>query len=183
VSRGRREEFAAFGWTGQIPDPQDAATFARSKLNWAIQSQEPHHWLWDYYQTLLRLRREHPVLGAAAKRRLEAREVDERTLAVFRRGPDGAAAFFVLNFSPDARTVRLRVPAGNWHRLLDSAEERFGDLGAKSRPFIMATRGGWVEIEMAGHGTVLYLREAAAVASQTDANGASLSGPGERAAA
>ncbi len=36
VADGRRAEFAAHGWQpGQIPDPQDPATFARSKLDWS----------------------------------------------------------------------------------------------------------------------------------------------------
>ena len=34
VSRGRREEFAGFGWgAGEIPDSQDPGTFARSHLD------------------------------------------------------------------------------------------------------------------------------------------------------
>ena len=33
VRKGRRAEFQAFGWA-DVPDPQDRATFERSKLNW-----------------------------------------------------------------------------------------------------------------------------------------------------
>jgi maltooligosyltrehalose trehalohydrolase len=33
VRRGRREEFASFGWSGEIPEPQNAATFAAARLN------------------------------------------------------------------------------------------------------------------------------------------------------
>ena len=33
VRRGRREEFARFTWEGEVPDPQDEATFLRSKVN------------------------------------------------------------------------------------------------------------------------------------------------------
>ena len=32
VRRGRREEFAGFSWEGELPDPQDEATFSRSKI-------------------------------------------------------------------------------------------------------------------------------------------------------
>jgi maltooligosyltrehalose trehalohydrolase len=36
VSRGRRSEFAAFGWAPEdVPDPQDPQTFRRSKLKWS----------------------------------------------------------------------------------------------------------------------------------------------------
>ena len=39
VSRGRREEFTAFGLEGEIPDPQHPATFTRSKLIWPVSSE------------------------------------------------------------------------------------------------------------------------------------------------
>jgi len=31
VRKGRKEEFAAFGWKGEISDPQDEDTFRRSR--------------------------------------------------------------------------------------------------------------------------------------------------------
>ena len=59
---GRRREFAGFaGFSGEVPDPQDEATFERSKLT----PREPE----ELYARLLRLRRELP-------RELEV-EVDE----------------------------------------------------------------------------------------------------------
>ncbi len=164
VSRGRREEFTAFGWTGEVPDPQDPSSFTRSKSDWSLQIQEPHCWLWQYYRTLLALRREHRVLGAVGKRHLDAREAGERTLLLHRRGPGGAAAFFVLHFAPEASTLRLRVPPGPWRRLVDTAEERFGGLGAKSPVLLPFRRSRWAEIEIAAYGAVLYLREVAAEA-------------------
>ncbi|HYL79755.1 MAG TPA: malto-oligosyltrehalose trehalohydrolase, partial [Candidatus Acidoferrum sp.] len=57
VGRGRQEEFAAFGWTGDVPDPQDEGSFIRSKLDWELRTQEPHCRLWEYYRALLHLRR------------------------------------------------------------------------------------------------------------------------------
>jgi maltooligosyltrehalose trehalohydrolase len=164
VSRGRQEEFTAFGWAGEIPDPQALPTFVRSKLNWDLRSQEPHRRLWEFYRTLLGLRRMHPVLGAVGKRRLEAREIDERTLLLHRRGPAGAAAFILLSLTARSRPIRLRVPPGPWRRLVDTAELRFGGLGAETPIFLPAPRGGWVEIEMRDSGAVVYLREAAAKA-------------------
>jgi maltooligosyltrehalose trehalohydrolase len=162
VTAGRRQEFAAFGWTGEVPDPQDPTTFERSKLDWSLQTQAPHDRLWEYYRRLLRLRREYPVLGTAGKRRITTRLVDERTLMVTRREQDGVSAFFVLHFGPEARTVRLRLPPGAWRRLTDSAEERFGGPGAKSLDLFLAPRGGWVELYVGRYGAVVYLREAAA---------------------
>jgi maltooligosyltrehalose trehalohydrolase len=171
VSRGRREEFAAFGWAGEVPDPQDPETYLRSKLHWDLRGLPPHRHLLEYYRALLALRRQHPVLGAGGKRQLKARVADERTLVVVRRGTGGTAAFVVLHFGRAGQVVRLRVPSGPWRRLLDSAEERFGGPGANSPNLLLSRKGRWVEIAMGGFGVALYFRPAVGGAL-VDARGA-----------
>lgn len=58
VSEGRRQEFKDFDFAhSTIPDPQDPATFERSKLNWAlIEGENP---MLDWYASLLALRRKY----------------------------------------------------------------------------------------------------------------------------
>jgi maltooligosyltrehalose trehalohydrolase len=89
---GRRSEFAAFASFGEeVPDPQDEATFERSKLT---RKSDPA--LADLYRQLLRLRRELP-LGDA-----EAIEFDEaeRWLRVQRGDFE-----LVCNFSTQVRRL------------------------------------------------------------------------------
>jgi len=63
VRDGRRREFAAFGWKpNAVPDPQDAATFERSRLDWAERDRSPHRQMLDWYRSLIRLRRSTPGL-------------------------------------------------------------------------------------------------------------------------
>src|SRR5579859_25476 len=63
VSGGRRQEFAAFGWAAaDVPDPQDPATFAGSKLSWGELSDGAHASLLAWYRSLLALRRSVPEL-------------------------------------------------------------------------------------------------------------------------
>ena len=65
VSAGRRREFAAFGWSpDQVPDPQDPASFERSRLNWQELEDPGHAGLLGWYRALLRLRRSEPALVA-----------------------------------------------------------------------------------------------------------------------
>ena len=64
VRRGRRAEFKAFAWQGDIPDPQAEYTFESAKLDHTRKEQEPHRSIYQLYRTLLRLRRE-PGVGAA----------------------------------------------------------------------------------------------------------------------
>jgi maltooligosyltrehalose trehalohydrolase len=58
VSGGRKKEFAAFGWDPDlIPDPEDPATFAASKLRWEEVSAGDHAEMLAWYQALIRFRR------------------------------------------------------------------------------------------------------------------------------
>lgn len=63
TARGRKAEFAAMGWDESlVPDPNDPATFHRSKLNWDEVSTGDHARLLALYRALARLRRERPEL-------------------------------------------------------------------------------------------------------------------------
>ena len=63
VRDGRRQEFAAFGWDPlQIPDPQDRATFERSKLRWEERALGEHAAMLGWYRDLIALRRSEPAL-------------------------------------------------------------------------------------------------------------------------
>lgn len=62
VSEGRRREFAGFGWNpDDVPDPQDAATFERSKLRWDEINEPRHRKMLEWYRKLVALRRRLPT--------------------------------------------------------------------------------------------------------------------------
>ena len=61
VSEGRKQEFAAFGWKPEeVPDPQDEATFTRSRLRWNEISEPEHAGVLAWYRELIALRRSVP---------------------------------------------------------------------------------------------------------------------------
>jgi maltooligosyltrehalose trehalohydrolase len=62
VRKGRRREFEAFGWNPDaVPDPQAAATFERSKLDWNEIEEPSHRAMLDWYRSLISLRRRLPA--------------------------------------------------------------------------------------------------------------------------
>ncbi|MGN7779859.1 malto-oligosyltrehalose trehalohydrolase [Mycolicibacterium sp. 22603] len=61
TAEGRKAEFAAHGWDAdEIPDPQDPATFDRSKLRWSEVDEGVHARLHETYRALIALRHDEP---------------------------------------------------------------------------------------------------------------------------
>jgi maltooligosyltrehalose trehalohydrolase len=125
VRNGRRQEFAAFGWReDEIPDPQDAATFQRSRLSRRMNAP-----LWAWYRALIATRNAMKSLQTAAatgQHRAWCLE-SEQVLLLHRwtaRGPDQALVIISFNSTPVA--VRLREPKGRWQLILDSRRPEFG---------------------------------------------------------
>ena len=63
ICDGRRKEFAAFGWDPrEIPDPQAAETFERSRLRWEELALPEHADMLEWHRALIALRRESMAL-------------------------------------------------------------------------------------------------------------------------
>ena len=118
VTEGRRREFAGFQRFASeaeniVPDPNEATTFERSKLQWTSLPEPAHaEWL-DLYATLLRLRRERiaPRLGRTAARESRCHVLGDGALAVEWRLEDRSTLRLFLNLSDSA--VRVATPAGD----------------------------------------------------------------------
>jgi maltooligosyltrehalose trehalohydrolase len=107
VARGRREEFAAHGWAAtDVPDPQDPATFARSKLDWSQPCEEPHAAILAWYRELIALRRARPELTDPRLDRVRADYDDQDRWIVVHRGRLRIAA----NLSKSPQRLPLGAP-------------------------------------------------------------------------
>ncbi|HKY33041.1 MAG TPA: malto-oligosyltrehalose trehalohydrolase [Candidatus Polarisedimenticolia bacterium] len=130
VRRGRREEFAAFAWPGEAPDPQDEATFLRCKLRWELREAPGHRDMLAFYRQALALRRGHPALSAPTREGMLTGRGAEGRLLWVRRGAGGEEALIVMNFDPRPAALDPPAPARGWRLLLDSSDGRWGGPGA-----------------------------------------------------
>ena len=140
VRRGRKDEFARFGWTGDIPDPQSEATFLGSKLHWDLQTVGNHRILWHFYQELLRIRRTVPPLAELDKNAVEVTSFADQKVLLVRRWKASSQVLIVGHFGQVPTELLLPIPPGRWHRTLDSAQERWGDKGCET-PAVIESRG------------------------------------------
>jgi maltooligosyltrehalose trehalohydrolase len=93
VSEGRRSEFASHGWSfADVPDPQDPATFVRSRLSWSQAERGPHASLLSWYKSLLALRRSRPELTDPRLSLVRADYDEDARWLLVSRGPLRIAA-------------------------------------------------------------------------------------------
>ena len=114
VSEGRRSEFKDFNF-GEVPDPEDPATFERSKLTWADGPQNRE--MLEWYRRLLQLRKEYVVNH---ERTADAQYADGLlTMQVPAQDPK---LVVIANLKNGVALPPLR---NGWRELLHSAEEGY----------------------------------------------------------
>ncbi len=121
VRRGRQEEFAAFDWQREPPDPQSPETFRRSRLNWERRWSGHHQVMRGFYRLLLVLRRRIPALSRLDKERLEAAALETQKVVWLRRWQEESEVLCLFNFSTEETTLAWPAQRGLWLKRLDSA--------------------------------------------------------------
>jgi maltooligosyltrehalose trehalohydrolase len=137
VRRGRRREFAAFAWQGEVPDPQAEATFAAAKLSWSWPEGTRRAGLRRLYGDLLAARRSWPPLRDFARR--SARLLPGAATAVLELVRGGAApeagrtvqAYF--NLTPEAQALPGPPPPGGAVLFCSEARKYGGERGPLDR--------------------------------------------------
>jgi maltooligosyltrehalose trehalohydrolase len=87
VKEGRRGEFAAFGWNpSDVPDPEAAETFMRSKLNWNEVHEGCHEEMFRWYRSLIHLRSASPSLNDGKPGQTKVSFSEEKEWLVMERG-------------------------------------------------------------------------------------------------
>jgi maltooligosyltrehalose trehalohydrolase len=130
VRRGRREEFRAFQWKGEIPDPQSEETFLRCKLNHNLRREEGHRILREFYRELIRLRNRLSPLAFLSKEHLEALVLEKEKVLWVRRWRGEEEVFMAFNFGQSRVSVGLPVPEGSWRKEIDSEDEEWKGRGS-----------------------------------------------------
>jgi maltooligosyltrehalose trehalohydrolase len=137
VTQGRQKEFASFGWKPEdIPNPNDPASFQRSKLDWQELHHPQHQEMLRWHRQLIQLRR---CVSAFTTGRLDyivtACSEEDQWLRI-ERGP----VTIVCNFATRAQAVPLR-PDRACHLLLASKPVEIAGQTALLPPETVAILG------------------------------------------
>jgi maltooligosyltrehalose trehalohydrolase len=156
VRQGRQEEFAAFRWLGEPPDPQTEETFLRSRINHHLRQGGKHQTLWEFHHALLQLRRELTILTDLGRKDREVLAYEKEKVLWVRMRGEGGEAVMVCHFGKEALNLSCPWPEGNWYKRLDSTEERWDGPGSQ---FPMKLHGGQdIPVDFPPQTLVVYIR-------------------------
>ena len=139
VHQGRRQFLAEFPSYGSdsaqalIPDPNDPATFQRSKL--ILTERERHAPWYALHKDLLHIRRDDPVIAAQARDRVDGAVIGNQTCILRYFGSHDDDRLLVINFGADLRYLPAPEPLiapsprGPWTLIWSSDNPRYGGPG------------------------------------------------------
>ncbi len=117
TTQGRAREFESFGWRAEdVPDPQDEATFERSRLDWSELAADPHRGMLDWHRDLIALRRREPSLAGGRLDQVEVRWDEDRGWLLLERERLAVA----FNLGPTPVDVQLGGPG--WRPVMSFGE-------------------------------------------------------------
>ncbi|MBI5186569.1 MAG: DUF3459 domain-containing protein [Nitrospinae bacterium] len=155
VREGRRKEFESFLWHGEVPDPQDAETFRRSKLDWKKKETGDHRVLLDFYKRIIRLRKETPALSRPDRKNIRAQGFESEMVLLMTRWNERSRLFCAFNFNEADIKVTTSPSEGTWRKILDSSSGTWNGPGPLSPDAIK--KGGVLSIR--GSSFVVYEKE------------------------
>jgi len=157
VRKGRRDEFSAFGWEGEIPDPQNVATFWRSKADHHLRSEGKNRSLLEFYGMLIKLRKELPSLSHSTRKGMEIDRVEESRILFIGRQYGDDEVFCLFNFDETPAEINRVIREGDWQKILDSSAQEWGGMGGLAKESIQSS-GSKVSFLLDGYNAVLYRR-------------------------
>ncbi len=138
VRTGRKEDFAAFGWQQEPPDPQDESIFTHSKLNHDLAKREPHRNLRDFHQELIRLRRSVPALRVLSKENADIKGFEKEKILLVTRWSSNSQVFMAFNLGDADTPLAAPMPKGRWEKCLDSSDQRWGGRGSTTSEMLVS---------------------------------------------
>ena len=157
VRHGRREEFAAFQWRGEVPDPQDESTFQNAKLRHHLRDTEGHRVLLNFYRELIRLRKTIPALARSDKEGMNVQDWPSKKILACERWCDEDRALMLANTGAEKNSAPMVLAPGHWRKILDSAALTWRGAGSALPDELDGGSGH--RFTIAPHAVALYRRE------------------------
>ena len=153
VREGRKGEFRSFVSRGDPPDPGAVETFLQSKISPEKRLAGTHSVLFQFYKTVIAMRKDIPALSVPDTNALRVSVQEEQNLLLVERQRGDCQVVCLFNFSEQDCDVRFPDNGGWWRKLLDSSASVWKGAGA-----VLPDRiAGAASAVMRGRSCALYL--------------------------
>ncbi len=132
VRQGRKQEFEAFHYDGEPPDPEAVDTFLICKLNWDKRKEGKHQVLWLFHQHLIRLRNTLPSLLHRDFQSIQTGSDEDKRIVWWRRWHENSQVLCLMNFSSTTVTFDPDLNSFAGQKILDSALEKWMGNGSSA---------------------------------------------------
>jgi maltooligosyltrehalose trehalohydrolase len=112
--------------------------------------------LYDFHRELLRLRNGLAPLANLSKKSMTVTADRAQNLLQVRRWHRDESACLIFHFHDETSVIRILLPDGDWHRVLDSGEPRWEGPGSQIPEHLHAT--GAVELTPAPWSVTVFRR-------------------------
>jgi maltooligosyltrehalose trehalohydrolase len=154
VRKGRKEEFAAFQWVGEPPDPQDEKTFSRSILNHSLKKQPRHQTMLAFHKEMIHLRKSRPALHWMSKDEMDVVSSEKDCTLAVRRWSGANEVIVIFNFNDQPVRRFHNIPYGAWTKTLDSSDPFWMGPGSTAPDTI--NTASFEGMTLQPHGVLLY---------------------------
>jgi len=157
VRKGRNEEFAAFQWSAETPDPQDEVTFLRSKINLDLRLEGKNQILFQFYEALIKLRKELYPCSSPGEKGIRVEGFGREKAILIRWEYEQDRVIGLFNFNDEPIKIDIAIEKGDWEKIFSSASEEWGGMGALVPESIRSTGSGGIFV-LDTHAFALYRR-------------------------
>ncbi len=154
----RREEGTncRFGWQEEPPDPQAEESFRVSKLSPENKSDIQTTILFNFYQSLIALRKELRALGLLFDKTPEVTRFEAEKVLLVEDYFGNNAIFCLFSFNEKHANVEFTLSTGHWEKVFDASSQRWGVNGHETAPSKTVSKGSGTRIAMQPWGAVVY---------------------------
>jgi 1,4-alpha-glucan branching enzyme len=157
VREGRKKEFAAFGWT-EVPDPLDAATFARSRVHLDGAHDERQNSLLAWHRRLVHFRKTLPPYTTSRGHHQVHSFEEQQVVTIHRWTEEGDATLVIVGLNKKPVQLSLDKPEGTWTLQAASWASEYGGTGESTVPHTITIPSNTERIVLPAYGAAVYVR-------------------------
>jgi maltooligosyltrehalose trehalohydrolase len=132
VRQGRKQEFSAFAWQGEVPDPFSEDVFHQNVLNRRLaRTEKRHQVLFAFHKELIHLRKNLPAIAEARRETVDAQALESEHVLHVSYRDNGDSVYVIFCFNDQGVAVQLEMDSGRWRKVFDSSAPEWEGQGSK----------------------------------------------------